>query len=227
MAARGQVANSFNVVPAVETKPPLVIFQKTKMCRFYQQGLCTRGSACMFAHDPAEIRPMPDFSRTRFCESFITKGACNDPTCTYAHNREQLRRRKPMRVEITGKSSRKNQKGSGRQVVVKEVPTACQLDIESDEAMLSPPATFSRQSTSDRNSSRGARVRERSVGSTTSDWSGFTESASSSKSPCGSTMSQRLSIGEFEVAVKNSFLHFGPLGSAENGRRCRSLPARC
>ncbi len=29
---------------------------KTRMCVYFQQGRCQRGSACTFAHDPAELQ---------------------------------------------------------------------------------------------------------------------------------------------------------------------------
>ena len=29
---------------------------KTRMCVYFQQGRCQRGTACTFAHDPAELQ---------------------------------------------------------------------------------------------------------------------------------------------------------------------------
>lgn len=34
---------------------------------------------------------VPDLSRTKLCKKLINTGACDDPECTYAHNRDELR----------------------------------------------------------------------------------------------------------------------------------------
>jgi hypothetical protein len=37
------------------------------------------------------MQPMPDLARTKICKTLINTGYCNDPECTYAHNKEELR----------------------------------------------------------------------------------------------------------------------------------------
>lgn len=65
---------------------------KTKMCKFYAQGLCRKGTACDFAHDQGALRQQPDLFRTRLCLSFSRSGFCKaGDSCKYAHGVEQLR----------------------------------------------------------------------------------------------------------------------------------------
>jgi len=48
------------------------------------------GSQCTYAHTQ-ELRPLPDLQNTKLCES-VTKGfECRNPSCTYAHCRDDLR----------------------------------------------------------------------------------------------------------------------------------------
>lgn len=63
---------------------------KTKFCKFSQMGSCSRGSACHFAHSEAELRQVPDFSRTSICPRLRDAGKCDDLRCRYAHSREDL-----------------------------------------------------------------------------------------------------------------------------------------
>lgn len=68
-----------------------VIFSKTKMCKFHILGMCSKGSACRFAHHKDELTALPDLSRTKLCKTLIATGSCEDPNCRYAHNKEELR----------------------------------------------------------------------------------------------------------------------------------------
>jgi hypothetical protein len=76
---------------AVARAERTAVFGKTKLCKFYILGCCTKGKACCFAHDQSEMNPAPDLSRTKICKTLINTGICNDPDCTYAHNKEELR----------------------------------------------------------------------------------------------------------------------------------------
>lgn len=86
------------------------IFKKTKMCRFYLLGACTRGRQCAFAHSQKELNPMPDFSYTRVCKVLRSTGQCNNPDCKYAHSRKELRsmdsnqQRKQRQLSLSGLS---------------------------------------------------------------------------------------------------------------------------
>jgi len=69
-----------------------VIFKKTKMCRFYIMGNCARGAACAFAHSGSELRPLPNFRKTRLCHEFGAAGACRQGgACPFAHGSAELR----------------------------------------------------------------------------------------------------------------------------------------
>lgn len=66
-------------------------FKKTKLCKFYLAGGCTRGTQCAFAHSETDLRATPDLYRTQMCQRLAEKGACDDPNCRYAHRRSELR----------------------------------------------------------------------------------------------------------------------------------------
>jgi hypothetical protein len=68
-------------------------FSKTKMCKFFRVGKCTKGAGCQFAHHQFELRKQPDLRCTKFCQVFIDTGVCNDVNCTFAHSKEELRSR--------------------------------------------------------------------------------------------------------------------------------------
>lgn len=67
------------------------VFTKTKMCKFYILGGCTKGSTCRFAHYPSELQCLPDLACTKLCKTLVAMGMCDNPECRYAHNREELR----------------------------------------------------------------------------------------------------------------------------------------
>eukprot|EP00931_Biecheleriopsis_adriatica_P068390 TRINITY_DN42356_c0_g1_i1.p1 TRINITY_DN42356_c0_g1~~TRINITY_DN42356_c0_g1_i1.p1 ORF type:complete len:400 (-),score=66.27 TRINITY_DN42356_c0_g1_i1:96-1295(-) len=67
------------------------IFFKTKLCSFWQAGICQRGAECKFAHGGAELMEEPDLSKTSFCRRMLSGEECQDPTCTFAHSRGELR----------------------------------------------------------------------------------------------------------------------------------------
>jgi len=77
----------------VETNPATnAIFRKTKMCKFYMAGRCTRKDACMFAHSAAELAPLPDFHFTKMCPAIEMGGRCDrGSACTFAHKLSELR----------------------------------------------------------------------------------------------------------------------------------------
>lgn len=66
-------------------------FQKTKPCRFYPLGACSKNEQCPFAHERQEIRPLPNLGRTKMCPTLIQTKGCNQPNCTYAHTKAELR----------------------------------------------------------------------------------------------------------------------------------------
>lgn len=64
--------------------------QKTKICTFFQEGRCARGSSCTYAHGDSELKAPPDLQKTRICKAW-TQGKCSDDQCTFAHGEHQLR----------------------------------------------------------------------------------------------------------------------------------------
>eukprot|EP00928_Gymnodinium_smaydae_P083146 TRINITY_DN66400_c0_g1_i1.p1 TRINITY_DN66400_c0_g1~~TRINITY_DN66400_c0_g1_i1.p1 ORF type:complete len:193 (+),score=18.04 TRINITY_DN66400_c0_g1_i1:73-651(+) len=85
------------------------IFQKTKMCRFFNIGVCKNGSSCYFAHSKEELRRRVDLTCTKLCPIVVRNGMCCDVACKYAHAREQLRK------IGHGSSYKKNEKHSSRE----------------------------------------------------------------------------------------------------------------
>mmetsp|Transcript_19097 Transcript_19097/g.44469 ORF Transcript_19097/g.44469 Transcript_19097/m.44469 type:complete len:248 (-) Transcript_19097:213-956(-) len=86
-------ALSPNVVPVEDRDAKrLEVHKKTRLCKFFAVGACTRGSACAFAHGSAQLRDQPDFSKTRLCADFIELGKCSaGQRCKFAHSRTELR----------------------------------------------------------------------------------------------------------------------------------------
>ncbi|CAE8640146.1 unnamed protein product, partial [Polarella glacialis] len=68
------------------------LFARTKICKFEQRRECTRGSACNFAHNFAQLRQQPDFAKTRLCIKYLQSGECPDgEECNFAHHADELR----------------------------------------------------------------------------------------------------------------------------------------
>lgn len=84
----GIVATSAGSGPDDERRS---IFAKTKMCKFFILGTCTKGSDCRFAHHAEELNQLPDLFCTKLCKALISTGRCNDKDCRYAHNKGELR----------------------------------------------------------------------------------------------------------------------------------------
>eukprot|EP00933_Yihiella_yeosuensis_P080614 TRINITY_DN94075_c0_g1_i1.p1 TRINITY_DN94075_c0_g1~~TRINITY_DN94075_c0_g1_i1.p1 ORF type:complete len:328 (+),score=56.29 TRINITY_DN94075_c0_g1_i1:119-1102(+) len=69
----------------------------TKLCNFYLQGNCNRGSRCSFAHDPQQVRPTPNLAKTLLCGHIVSRGYCKRGSdCRFAHSLEELRDRSPV-----------------------------------------------------------------------------------------------------------------------------------
>lgn len=83
------VVASHKHTPRIETH----ILEKTKMCKFYFKGRCTRGEACTFAHKEEEVLPKPDFFRTQLCADLFQGRLCQAGSeCSFAHSRDEIRR---------------------------------------------------------------------------------------------------------------------------------------
>ena len=70
----------------------LEVHKKTRLCKFFVAGACTRGSSCAFAHGASQLRDQPDFSKTRLCADFAEAGWCvAGQKCQFAHGKSELR----------------------------------------------------------------------------------------------------------------------------------------
>jgi len=79
-------------VAAAEPAPQASIFYKTSLCKFYKAGRCRRSSSCWFAHGDAELRPLPNLRNTKLCPVLRCNGVCCNPTCGFAHSRDELKK---------------------------------------------------------------------------------------------------------------------------------------
>lgn len=79
-----------------------IFYRRTKMCKFYLAGGCSRGESCLFAHGQLDLRVLPDFSKTRFCPEMQKSGQCQDGIyCKFAHSKQELRARCAARARQT------------------------------------------------------------------------------------------------------------------------------
>jgi hypothetical protein len=95
---------------AVSRAERTAVFGKTKLCKFFIMGCCTKGKDCCFAHAQTEMNPSPDLSRTKICKTLINTGTCTNPDCKYAHNKEELRdmpSAEPFQQELASKQQQK------------------------------------------------------------------------------------------------------------------------
>lgn len=68
------------------------VLDKTRLCKFFRKGQCTRGEACTFAHGRRQLRPQPNLYRTQPCIDFLKTGGCSfGDGCRYAHHLEEVR----------------------------------------------------------------------------------------------------------------------------------------
>jgi len=63
--------------------------QKTKLCIYNSQGVCSLGESCPFAHSVSEIRAAPNLAKTQLCKQFMN-GYCRNENCNYAHGEAEL-----------------------------------------------------------------------------------------------------------------------------------------
>jgi hypothetical protein len=66
-------------------------FFKTKLCMFYEKGMCTRGKDCKYAHGDKELHDIPDLTNTSLCRRLAIEGRCDQEDCLFAHSLEELR----------------------------------------------------------------------------------------------------------------------------------------
>jgi len=97
LAPLGKAALVLPPPPSPETpaaaakRAPEEQFLKTKLCAFWQENRCLRGSACRYAHGEHELHDKPDLSKTALCRNMLTMGECTVEGCSFAHTRTELR----------------------------------------------------------------------------------------------------------------------------------------
>lgn len=65
---------------------------KTKLCKYFFRGLCSRGKLCTFAHGRKELRAQPNLFKTELCFEFSNSSTCQrGKACHYAHGERELR----------------------------------------------------------------------------------------------------------------------------------------
>jgi len=75
--------------------------QKTKLCKAFADGLCTRGDDCVFAHGEVQLRVTDGIYKTQMCH-FFERGRClKGERCNHAHGPEDLRRPPPREEDGT------------------------------------------------------------------------------------------------------------------------------
>ncbi|CAE8639138.1 unnamed protein product [Polarella glacialis] len=188
----------------------------TQLCSFHVLGQCTRGLACKFAHDVAQLVPQPDFYKSRLCAQFLKNGECNfGSECRHAHDERELRN-----IENTA--------------ALDQVPAR---QISGGTAALDQvPASFSRQIS-------GGTAFSRQISKLFSGVTGTTECSGREESELDTPDEER-SCAENEahcvmdavdttetedlvITLKNSFLHFAPVLSIHGAlRRSHSMPGR-
>lgn len=83
----GQIVEECHIQAGAE------LLGKTKLCKFFAKGQCTRGKACTFAHGKRELRETPDLYHTEMCFEFLHTGRCRWRShCRYAHSLEEMQR---------------------------------------------------------------------------------------------------------------------------------------
>ena len=67
----------------------LEMHKKTRPCKFFAAGSCTRGNSCASAHGSCQLRDKRHFSKTRLCADFLEHGWCmRGEACSFAGQQE-------------------------------------------------------------------------------------------------------------------------------------------
>lgn len=68
-------------------------FRKTRLCRFFEIGQCSKGQACPFAHGSTEMQIAPDLTKTSICRAWRQKQCpLSASRCPFAHGASELRK---------------------------------------------------------------------------------------------------------------------------------------
>ncbi|CAE8627692.1 unnamed protein product [Polarella glacialis] len=88
----GQVQMHTGTDPNRHIKTGTGSSRQPEFCKFFRQGLCSRGKTCSFAHYPGQLRPRSNLLRTGLCHIFMETGICKiRSSCKFAHGVQELR----------------------------------------------------------------------------------------------------------------------------------------
>eukprot|EP00931_Biecheleriopsis_adriatica_P056361 TRINITY_DN3339_c0_g1_i5.p1 TRINITY_DN3339_c0_g1~~TRINITY_DN3339_c0_g1_i5.p1 ORF type:complete len:279 (-),score=45.37 TRINITY_DN3339_c0_g1_i5:106-942(-) len=127
-------------------KKPAKHLKFTKICKFFAEGNCDRGSLCTFAHTMDEVRGQPDFTKTRLCKDFMKLGRCDEgAACKFAHSREEMQNRKEALANVASSTSAGHKQGEAalEGAPTKYVPASMAAEAQS---VLAPGAAAMSQS---------------------------------------------------------------------------------
>eukprot|EP00437_Effrenium_voratum_P047047 CAMPEP_0181523888 /NCGR_PEP_ID=MMETSP1110-20121109/68136_1 /TAXON_ID=174948 /ORGANISM="Symbiodinium sp., Strain CCMP421" /LENGTH=245 /DNA_ID=CAMNT_0023654579 /DNA_START=10 /DNA_END=747 /DNA_ORIENTATION=- len=226
----------------------LDVHKKTRLCKFFAMGACTRGTACAFAHGLDQLRNQPDFSKTRLCADFVELGSCSEGSkCKFAHGKQELR---PGSAAKVGRPSSKMEKARCKEVSEGEASLVAaqamktlqlqqslheqaalkllmhfssmhttKMEADKDDCQLNASTSFSRQTTWEGMETASAGF---SRGTTlSSDTELPTQTFDELAQECDKTAKPR----DLEIVVKNTFLEVREQDGEDRVlRRTRSLP---
>jgi len=135
-AATGQ-RRRIEARPSIELEAKPSVLNKTKLCRFFAKGHCTRGAHCTYAHDAGQLQLKPDLTCTKLCP---LKARCTDPACKFAHRQGELRRldrSARCRVDSSPTSSTTSHGSSCRRDASSDADTAVESVWSDDESIAS------------------------------------------------------------------------------------------
>jgi len=222
---------------AGKAQPETHIFDKTRICKFYEKGRCKRGSSCTFAHSESELRAQPDFFKTQLCTDYFRSGVCpNGGACRYAHSPDEVRHANlPKRLSAEGRvapaqPSRMSMELAQAQAQLDALQAQLRaLQVRPGVAALPAPKVeehqvdcdftacakgFSRQSTQEPADSSGMETDDDAE-----SWFGDLE-------PPTHACEDEDEAVECELLVKNSFFCLQPIAASTRRRATSAPPSR-
>lgn len=126
------------------------LFGKTKLCKFYAMGGCTKAPQCPFAHGNGELKASPDLRKTSICKGWRSNECSRSAAeCPFAHGKSDLRRTTPLfhaKKAALALSKRSSQKMSTSNIQSDDSSTSTLTDSDSKRTLC---RTFSNAESSD------------------------------------------------------------------------------
>eukprot|EP00931_Biecheleriopsis_adriatica_P072961 TRINITY_DN4733_c0_g2_i1.p1 TRINITY_DN4733_c0_g2~~TRINITY_DN4733_c0_g2_i1.p1 ORF type:complete len:254 (+),score=49.42 TRINITY_DN4733_c0_g2_i1:102-863(+) len=115
----------------------------TRLCKFFLEGRCTRGTDCTFAH--GETRDLPDYAKTRLCEQFMNTGGCTKgDACKFAHGKEEMQRQAAERKKLVKRQKKAERKSHAPTMAAVEAELAASFQPYTlwSTSQVAPMPTF-------------------------------------------------------------------------------------